>query len=80
MGIFGKKKAKSSADPDEEMTREVNEMLSDLNEKIESVDKKYLLVRFLMNRVCALEARRQALLDQAIAANEEQRYLGCVWI
>lgn len=41
MGIFGKKKAKSSADPDEEMTREVNEMLSDLNEKIESVDKKY---------------------------------------
>ena len=35
------KKAKSSADPDEEMPREVNEMLSDLNEKIESVDKKY---------------------------------------
>ncbi len=31
-----------------------------------------------MNRVCALEARRQALLDQAIAANEEQRYLSCV--
>ena len=41
MGIFGKKKAISSADPAEEMTREVNEMLSDLNEKIESVDKKY---------------------------------------
>ena len=80
MGIFGKKKAKSSADPDEEMTREVNEKLSDLNEKIESVDKKYLLVRFLMNRVCALETRRKSLLDEAIAANEEQCYFSCVWI
>lgn len=33
-----------------------------------------------MNRVDALEARRKSLLDQAIAANEEKRYLGCVWI
>ena len=80
MGIFGKKKAKSSADPDEEMTREVNEMLSDLNEKIESVDKKYLLVRFLMNRVASMQARRQALRKQAVAAKKEGKSLRCVQI
>ena len=33
-----------------------------------------------MNIKADLAAKRQALLDQAIAANEEQRYLGCVCI
>ena len=31
----------ASVDPDEEVIREIREMLSSLEEKIESVDKKY---------------------------------------